>query len=135
MQCLPSERGIAVHGDLIRANLGHGDQDRTLLRARFELHAGYDVDIGRKRIARHLLDELLMTRTIALFGHDVGGERIAQLLAFQCLLQAGHDVAGAMQITQRRVGRGAVQHLAVVVGKGVVNGRNATLADFHWKPP
>ncbi|EGD17181.1 hypothetical protein XGA_4229, partial [Xanthomonas hortorum ATCC 19865] len=125
----------AIDGDMLRADVGDRHQHRSLLGARLELHARHHFDIGGKGIARHLLDQLRVARAIALFGRHIGGERFAQAFAIQRLLQARHDIAGAVQIAQRRVRRGAVQHLAGVVGKSVVNGRNATLADFHWKPP
>jgi len=88
-----------------------------------------------ERRARDLLDQLLVARAVGQLRRHVGGQGVTGLLAGQRLLQAGHDVAGAMQIAQWRIGRGLVDDDAIVVGQGVMNGGDAAVHDLHGKPP
>src|SRR5690606_15238537 len=131
VQVLAGQRMVAVDAYRLVAGLDHRHQQRTALALGMELHARFDLVHALEQIARHVLDQRRIVRAVAFLRLDVDLQRVAGLLAGQCLLQARNDVAGTVEVAQRlRLGR-FVDDLALVVGQGVVDAGDARVGDLH----
>src|SRR5690606_37415916 len=98
---LAGQRVVAVDPDRVRVNFDHRHQQRATLALRLELHARLDLVHALERLSRQHLDHALVTDAVGLLGAYLDLQRVAGLLAGQRLLQAGDDVAGAVEIAQR----------------------------------
>jgi D-alanyl-D-alanine carboxypeptidase/D-alanyl-D-alanine-endopeptidase (penicillin-binding protein 4) len=133
MQCLASERMIAVDEYLAILDPGHGDIDLTLRTTTLKLHAGLDVFDALKRLARHFLHQLGVVHAIAFLGRHVGSELVADCTAFHLRFQTRHDLAGAVDIGQRITAFRAVDDLTLVVGQRVMKGGNGVFCNLHMR--
>lgn len=131
VQGLAGQRVVAVDGDVVAFDLADGDVDAALVIAALELHARLEVFHALERGARHHLDQLFVTRAVALFGGDVDLELVAHRAAFERLFQARNDVAFAMDVSQRLATVRAVDDVALVVGQRVMEGNGVAVGDLH----
>src|SRR5690606_15876573 len=135
VQGLARQRVVAVDADLAVADRDHGHQHRALAAVGLELHARLDAVDALERLARHVLHQAFDALAIGLGRRHVDGQRLAGATAFQRLLQAGDDVAAAVEIAERMVFRRTVQDLACVVGEDVVERGHAGGGDLHGSAP
>src|SRR6185437_16859277 len=129
------ERMIAVERYHVTRHPRHGQRLRARLGLRVKVHAGAHILDAAQRAARHALYQALVVLPVAFRGTDPDADLVAGVAARQLPLQARHDVAVAMEISEGLAGSRAVDDLARVVLQGVVNRHDAVLGDGHWKTP
>ncbi|MNF90087.1 hypothetical protein D3C84_726400 [compost metagenome] len=100
-----------------------------------ELHADFQLVHAFEHGAVEGRDQLGAVLAVGVFRLDGNVQLVTGLLAFQCTLKAQDDVAGAVQVYQRRAAGGAVDHLTGVVGKGIVDGHSLVGGDQHGARP
>ena len=122
---------VAVDGDGVAFDLGHGDHQRTALGLRLELHARLDALDTLEGVTRHFLDQLLLYFAVTFGGGNLGVDLVAGGLAFEFLFQTRNDVAGAVEVGQRLAAFRAVQHFTCIIGQGVVERDNGILRNLH----
>lgn len=133
VQRLAGERVVAVDGDVVALDLAHGHVDGALVVAALELHARLEVFHALECRARHHLDQFRVARAVAFLGCHVDLELVTGRAAFQCLFQARHDMAFAMDVGQRLTPVRTVDDVALVVGQRVVEGNGVSIGDLHEK--
>jgi hypothetical protein len=134
VQALARQRVIAADHDLIVLDRAHPNRHRLAgARTRLERHAGLDLDVRRELRLRHRLVGRRIVEAVALGGRHRHITDIADLLAGELALEAGHDVLTAVQIEQRIAAERLVGDRTVVEGQAVVNGDDVAVGDrrFH----
>ena len=126
VQGLPGQRMVTVDMHGLAIDLGHGHIDHALRTLTLELHAGLNVLHTLERFARQFLHQFRVMHAVAFGGCYIDFELIASDASCHHLLQTRHDLAGAMQIGERLTAFGTVDHLAAIVGQGVME-RNTEL--------
>lgn len=92
------------------------------IRLSHELHANLDIVDTAEGAAIDVLNQLVTNRTVAFFRFNGNLQAVANGFADQSIFQTGDDVAGTLQVRQRLLAIGAVQHVAFGIGQGVVDG-------------
>ncbi len=96
-----------------------------------ELHADFQLVDTFKHVATQHGDQLGVELAIGLFRLDGYFDVVTGRLAFQRLFQARNDIAGTVQVNQRRTTDGRIQHFAIVIGQGVVDGHGLVGGNLH----
>src|SRR5690606_30648187 len=135
VQGLPGQRVVAVDAHAVAVDLDHGDQQWAAFGAGFELHARLHLLHALERLPRQVLDQRLVAHAVALLRAHVHLQPVTRLVPGQRLLQAGDDVAGAVEVVQRTVFRRLVDDATFVVGQGVVDAGDARSRNLHGDPP
>ncbi|MCY1359468.1 hypothetical protein D9M69_460400 [compost metagenome] len=123
---------VAVDGDVVAVDVADGDDLHAAVRGRgMELHADFQHVDAFEQAAIEGADQFRAVLAVGFFRLDADVELVAGLLADQGLLQTDDDVAGTVQVDQRSAARRAVDHLAGVVGEGIVDGDSLVGGDQH----
>ena len=123
---------ITVDGLVVTVDIADGNDLHAAVRARsVELHAHFQGVDAFEHGAAQSRDQLGAVFAVGFFRLDGNVQLIANLLANQGLLETGDDIAGTMQIHQRRAATGAVDHLTGIVGQGIVDGDGLVGGDQH----
>ena len=96
-----------------------------------KLHAGLDILYALERFARQFLHQFGVMHAVAFGRLHIHLELIARNAAGHDLFQARHDLAAAVQIGERLAAFGTIDHLAVIVGQGVVKRGNSVVGNLH----
>ena len=128
------QRMVAIHGDVVAFNFSDGEQTRACIGLCLELHARQHFFHAFKGVARHGLDQAVMTFAVAFSRFHFDIQLVARLLAGEGIFQAGDDVAMAVQVGQWFVAlAGRVQGGTRVIGQGVVDCHYGIVCDLHEK--
>ncbi|MNY64779.1 hypothetical protein D3C86_2019410 [compost metagenome] len=100
-----------------------------------ELHAHFQFVDAFEHAAIEGRDQLGAVLAVGLFRLNGDVQLVTGLLAEQGFFQAGDDVAGALQINQRRAASGAIDHLTGIVGQGIVDRDSLIGSDQHGARP
>ncbi|MDT4811616.1 hypothetical protein FQZ97_445580 [compost metagenome] len=100
-----------------------------------ELHADFQLVHAFEHLAAQGGDQLGAVLAVGFFRLDDDVQLVADLLAFQGLFQTDDDVAGTLQVDQRRAAGGTVDDLTCVVGQGIVDGNRLVGRDLHGTKP
>jgi HAD superfamily hydrolase (TIGR01490 family) len=135
IQVLSGERMVAVHDDGVELDLRDRDRDlATLVVVHGEGHALDRRAPGGKCALRNLEGAALVALSVTLFGAHDDLELVAFLLAFELALEAGDQIAVAMEIEEGLAPDVRIDDLAVVVLERVGETGDAIFRDFHGRP-
>ena len=130
VQVLPGERVVAVDRHHVALDLRHGHRADAVRRLGVELHPHLEIADAFERAPRHALDQRLVVLAVGVGRGDFHAQLVAGGLAFELALQAGNQVAVAVQIGERRA-LGGVELLAFVVSECVVDEDDRVLGNLH----
>src|SRR5690348_2116104 len=134
VQRLAGQGVVAVHSYVVALHVNDTDHVRAPVGFGAELHAGGDVDVA-EAVARHVLDERLISNAVPVLRGDADVEGFAGRLAFESALEAGDDAADAVEIGERGLTFGGIQHGAAGVGQGVINRDDFLVSNLHGVRP
>lgn len=123
------QRVVAIDQHLALGHLFHGYH---VVFTGLELHADFDL-LATELIEPYTLEELRVHRTVAVFGRNSCFELIALHMAGHLTLKAWNDHTNALDIGESIHAIAAVEHLAVIIGKGVVEAHYAIVLDLHTR--
>ena len=84
-----------------------------------------------KQFARDALHQIVLVFAVGFRSRDIQFETVTDLTVIQGFFQTRNQETGPMQVNQRLMAFGAVQHVAGLVRNGIVEGNNAQMAYFH----
>ncbi|SST08247.1 Uncharacterised protein [Acinetobacter baumannii] len=136
VQALAGQRMVAVDGHVVAVDVADGDDLHAAVRSRgVELHADFQFVDAFEHLAGQGRDQFGAVFAIGVFRLDGDAQFVTDVLAFQGLLQADDDVAGTVQVDQRRATSGTVDDIPGVVGQGIVDGNRLVGRDLHGSKP
>lgn len=134
VQRLASQRMVAIDGDHVARDVRYHYLTMTMFGFGIKAHARLYLRDALKCAARHLLDEALLRDAVAVFGSDGDLQLLAGGLAFEFALEAGDEVAVAVQVSERFGCAGLVQHRTACIAQRVDEGNDNVVRNLHGTP-
>jgi hypothetical protein len=122
---------IRVDEDDVVFHVRHPQRHALAIRSLSEEHhAGLELHIGGEGLTGDGLRTRAYAHTIAILRRNFRTELVADFLSFHLTLETGHDVACSLEIKMGIPIGGAVEHLSIGVGEGVMKGDDFIIGDF-----
>src|SRR6185295_563715 len=102
IQVLARERVVTVDRDHVAGDLRDSHGAHAVRRLSVQLHAHTDVADALERPARHALDQRLVVLAVGVGRGNLHAQLVARGFACELALQAGDQVAVAVQVRERR---------------------------------
>ena len=134
VQVYTSQRVVGINLDELFAHFNYGHRTVAIIGIGDESIA-FGHFHAVKQLARYALHQLVVVFAIGFGGIHIQFEAVTDGAVIQRLFQARNQETGPMQVNQRLMAFGAVQHVAGLVRNGIVEGNNAQMAYFHVRFP
>ena len=134
VQVNPGQRMVGIYLDEIFRHFHHSHRTVAIIGIGHEgIPFGHFHTI--KQLARYLLHQIFIVFAIGIGRAHIQLEAVTNGTIVQGLLQTRNQKTGAVQIDQRLTPFGAVQHIASLVGNGVIESYNTQVAHIHGRSP
>ena len=134
VQVYTSQRVVGINLDELFAHFNYGHRTVAIIGICNKGIAFRDFH-AVEQFARNALHQVIIVFAIGFGGIHIQFEAVTDGAVIQRLFQTRNQKAGPMQVNQRLMAFGAVQHVAGLVRNGIVEGNNAQMAYFHVRFP